>query len=254
MDRIKFLIVFFVTPFALLFAQGVTDEAHPPAETAEPWKPAPPTVMVPANGAPSDAIVLFDGKNLDAWESVNGGPSTWSIADGAMVIVPQAKPVDQQTKLSFNDVQLHLEFRTPADVEKAGQDRGNSGIYFMGLYELQILDSWQNETYANGQLGAIYRQHAPLVNPGRRPGEWQTYDVIFIAPRFARDGTLFSPARMTVFLNGVLVQYDTQLRGPTVAKGQAKYQIHAPRLPLLLQDHGSPVAFRNIWIRDIKLP
>jgi hypothetical protein len=159
-----------------------------------------------------------------------------------------------QTKQAFGDVQLHLEFRTPAKVVGDGQGRGNSGIYFMGLYELQILDSWQNPTYANGQAASIYKQIPPLVNASRQPGDWQSYDVVFIAPRFAADGKLLRPARMTAFHNGVLVQHDVTLRGPTVFRGEPKYSPHAAKLPLLLQDHRNPVAFRNIWVRELSLP
>lgn len=230
------------------------DEELPPPEATEQWKPVPPIVEAPPGAPPADAIVLFNGQNLDAWEPVTAGGPSWKIEEGAMVVVPQPKPMDQRTKQSFGDVQLHLEFRTPHEVKGKGQERGNSGIYFMGLYELQILDSWKNETYPNGQVASVYKQHIPLANPSRPPGEWQVYDAVFIAPRFAEDGKLISPARMTAFLNGVLVQYDVALRGPTVFRGQPKYQAHAAKLPLILQDHRNPVAFRNIWIRELTLP
>jgi hypothetical protein len=229
-------------------------EELPAPEVTEQWKPVPPTVEAPPGIPPSDAIVLFDGKNLDAWEPMTEGAPNWAIVDGAMVIVPQPKPVDRQTKQSFGDVQLHLEFRCPAEVKGDGQNRGNSGIYFMGLYELQVLDSWKNETYANGQVGSIYKQYVPLTNPSRPPGQWQVYDVVFIAPRFASDGKLQSPARITAFLNGVLVQYNAALRGPTVFRGEPKYRPHPSKLPLVLQDHRSPVAFRSIWVRELTLP
>lgn len=228
----------------------------------EVWSPVPPIVYAPANGVPSDAIVLFDGTNLDAWEPARTDGHPWKIEDGVMVVVPTltGPTCDQRTKRVFGDVQLHLEFCEPAAVKGDGQDRGNSGVFFMGLYELQILDSVNNPTYVNGQNAAVYKEHAPLVNASRPPGEWQTYDVIFIAPRFAPDGTLRSPARMTVFHNGVLVQYDFVLTGPT-PNGPTfnratlpTYQAHADKLPLLLQDHRSPVAFRNIWIRELTLP
>jgi hypothetical protein len=213
---------------------------EPAPELTEVWTPKPPVISAPAGGIPSDAIVLFDGKNLDA-----------------MVIVPIKEPkpsVDQQTKRKFGDIQLHLEFRTPAKVEGKGQGRGNSGVFFMGLYELQILDSHNNETYSNGQVGSIYKQHVPLVNASRPPGEWQSYDVVFIAPRFGHDGRLLSPARLTAFHNGVLVQYDVELKGPTRYRGAPSYQPHAAKLPLSLQDHRNPTAFRNIWVREIALP
>jgi hypothetical protein len=226
----------------------------PPPEVTERWTPLPPVVTAPAGGVPSDAIVLFDGRNLNAWEPVRSGEPGWKIEDGAMVIVPNPKPCDQRTKAAFGDLQLHLEFRSPAKVEGSGQGRGNSGIYFMGLYELQILDSWQNPTYVNGQAAAIYKQHPPLVNASGPPGEWQTYEVVFLAPRFAPDGRLLAPARMTAFHNGVLVQYDAVLRGPTVFRGEPHYAPHAARLPLVLQDHRNPVAFRNIWVRELTWP
>lgn len=243
-----------VTAAALILNPLAAQEGLPPSELTEQWTPVPPVIETAPGMPPSDAIVLFNGENLDAWEPVAAGGPGWIIEDGAMMVVPQLKPVDQRTKRSFGDVQLHLEFRTPRDVKGKGQGRGNSGIYFMGLYELQILDSWKNETYANGQVGAIYKQHIPLANPSRPPGEWQVYEAVFIAPRFAASGELLSPARITAFLNGVLVQYEAVLRGPTVFRGEPKYQPHAPKLPLLLQDHRSPVAFRAIWIRELTLP
>ena len=235
---------------------GLAEELPPP-EATEYWTPVPPVVTATAAGVPSDAIVLFDGTNLDAWEPARPDGHPWKIEDGAMVIIPTpapGKPCDQQTKRSFGDVQLHLEFRTPAEVKGESQGRGNSGVYFMGLYEIQILDSWNNPTYVNGQAGSIYKQHPPLVNASRPPGVWQVYDVVFIAPRFAADGGLASPARMTAFHNGVLVQHDAVLRGPTVFRGQPKYAPHAAKLPIVLQDHRNPTAFRNIWVREIALP
>lgn len=226
----------------------------PPPELTEKWQPVPPTISAQQGHTPSDAIVLFNGQNLDAWEPARAGENLWEIEDGALVIVPAAKPCDLRTKTAFGDVQLHLEFRTPAVVTSSGQGRGNSGVYFMGLYEIQILDSWQNETYVNGQAGSIYKQHPPLVNASRPPGAWQTLDVVFIAPRFDDAGQLLSPARFTAFHNGVLVQHDAVLRGPTVFRGEPKYAPHAAKLPLVLQDHRNPVAFRNIWIRELALP
>jgi hypothetical protein len=226
-------------------------------ELTEVWTPVPPVISAPAGGIPSDAIVLFDGKNLDQWESVRPDGNPWKIEGDAMVIVPTkapAQPFDQKTKRLFGDIQLHLEFRTPAKVEGEGQGRGNSGIFFMGLYELQVLDSYQNKTYSNGQVGSVYKQHVPLVNASRPPGEWQTYDVVFLAPRFAEDGHVLSPARLTAFHNGVLVQYNVAIKGPTTHRGIPAYRPHAPKLPLVLQDHRNPTAFRNIWVREIALP
>jgi len=227
----------------------------PPPELTEYYSPVPPVIAAPAGGAPSDAIVLFDGTSLDAWEPVSADGHPWKIEDGAMVVIPTpapAKPCDQQTKQAFGNIQLHLEFRTPAKIEGKGQGRGNSGVFFMGRYELQILDSHENPTYVNGQAASIYKQHPPLANASRPAGEWQTFDVVFIAPRFAADGSLVSPARMTAFHNGVLVQHDAVLTGPTEYRGQPKYLAHAAQLPLSLQDHRNPTAFRNIWVRELK--
>lgn len=232
----------------------------PPSAATEVWTPEPPVISAPATGLPSDAIVLFDGRNLDAWEPARTGAPGWKIEDGAMVVVPQPTPSDQRTKQAFGDVQLHLEFREPAVVTGSGQSRGNSGVFFMGLYELQILDSVSNPTYVNGQNAAVYKEHAPLVNASRPPGEWQTYDVVFVAPRFAPDGALLRPARLTAFHNGVLVQHDVVLTGPTPngptfnRSTLPSYEAHPAKLPLLLQDHRSPVAFRNIWVRELHLP
>lgn len=237
----------------LILRGALAADELPPPEATEQWTPVPPVVAAPAGGVPSDARVLFDGHDLDAWEPVRPGEPGWRIEDGAMVIAPNATPCDQRTKAAFGDIQLHLEFRTPARVEGSGQGRGNSGIYFMGLYELQILDSWQNPTYVNGQAAAIYKQHPPLVNASLPPGEWQTYDAVFITPRFAADGRLLQPARITAWHNGVLVQYDAALRGPTVFRSAPHYSPHAARLPLVLQDHRNPVAFRNIWVRELDL-
>lgn len=247
----------------LLAAQlWAADGAPPPNSLTEVWAPVPGVVTAPANGIPSDAIVLFDGSSLDAWEPARAAGHPWKIVDGAMTVIPTAAPAppcDQRTKRSFGDVQLHVEFRTPAEVSGDGQERGNSGIFFMGLYELQILDSYRNPTYVNGQNASVYKEHAPLVNASREPGEWQTYEVIFVAPRFDPSGELQSPARITAFHNGVLVQYNVALTGPTPNGATffqptlPKYQAHAPKLPLLLQDHRNPVEFRNLWLRELSL-
>ncbi len=242
---------------------AAADQPPAPETLTEVWTPVPPVVAAPANGVPSDAIVLFDGTNLDAWAPASPGGHPWQIVDGAMTIVPTAapaKPCDQRTKQAFGDVQLHIEWRIPATVKGTGQGRGNSGVFFMCLYEIQILDSSANPTYVNGQAASVYKEHAPLVNASRPPGEWQSYDVVFIAPRFAADGTLLRPARMTAFHNGVLVLQDVVLTGPT-PNGPTYHQptlppyaAHAAKLPLLLQDHRDVVAFRNIWVRELNLP
>lgn len=245
----------FLALLAAVSVSSAADDADlPPPEQTEYWTPVPPVVHVPAGGVPSDAVVLFDGTSLDAWEPEKPDGQLWKIEDGAMVIVPREKSSGLRTKQAFGDVQLHVEFRTPVAVDGEGQGRGNSGIFLMGQYEVQVLDSWQNPTYVNGQLGSIYKQHPPLVNPARPPGEWQTFDIVFIAPRFAADGTVEKPARFTVFLNGVLVQHDVVVRGGTRWRGQPKYTPHRAKEPLLLQDHGDAVAFRNIWVREITLP
>lgn len=245
--RCSSFLAFALAPLALFAAEEL-----PPPELTEVWQPVPPVVAAPLGAAPSDAIVLFDGRSNAAWEPVKADKAVWPIEDGALVVA--SKTTDIRTKQGFGDVQLHLEFRTPAVVKGNSQGRGNSGVFFMGLYELQILDSWNNPTYVNGQAGSLYKQHPPLVNASRPPGEWQTYDVVFVAPRFAADGSLVSPARVTAFHNGVLVQHDAVLRGPTVYRGEPKYQAHADRLPLVLQDHDNPTAFRNIWVRELRLP
>ncbi len=224
----------------------------PPAALTDLWEPVPLVVSAPAVGVPSDAVVLFNGKNLDAWESVKGGPAPWKLENGVMLIAPKSGII--RTKAAFGSIQLHLEFRTPAEVKGDSQERGNSGIYFMGLYEVQILDSYNNPTYVNGQVGAVYKQHIPLVNPSRPPGEWQTYDIVFIAPRFSANGVIDVPARLTVFLNGVLVQHDVEVKGPTENRGYPAYKPHDAKLPISLQDHSNPIGFRNIWAREIKAP
>ncbi|MCC6421477.1 MAG: DUF1080 domain-containing protein [Gemmataceae bacterium] len=226
----------------------------PPASATAVYEPVPVVVSAPPGAPPSDAVVLFDGRNLDAWVSAKteGAPAPWKIEGDAMVCVPKSGNI--RTREAFGDLQLHLEFRTPSVVSGEGQGRGNSGVFLMGIYELQILDSYQNPTYVNGQAGSIYKQYAPLVNSSRRPGEWQTFDVIWIAPRFGADGSLLRPARMTVLHNGVIVQHDAVLKGHTPNRGLPAYRPHAARLPLALQDHNNTIAFRNIWVRELKLP
>lgn len=198
----------------------------------------------PAGGPPSDAIVLFDGKDLSAFK----GGESWKIADGAMTV--GGGPI--VSKQGFGDCQLHVEWATPAKVSGKGQGRGNSGVFLQGLYELQVLDSYDNTTYYDGQAGAIYKQTPPLVNACRKPGEWQTYDIVFEAPRFSSDGKLQRPAYITVLQNGVLIQNHTEILGGTSYFHAPVYTPHAPRLPLMLQAHGNPVRYRNIWLRDLE--
>ena len=217
----------------------------------EVWQPEP-KVIAPgktSQDAPSDAIVLFGGKDLSQWQHANGNAASWQVKENYIQCKPGSGNI--QTKRGFGDCQLHIEWRTPDTARGEGQERGNSGIFFMGRYELQVLDSYRNRTYSNGQAGSIYKQYMPLVNVCRGPGEWQTYDVIFIAPRFNSDSTLKSPATITVLQNGVLIQNNVSLWGGTEYIGIPTYKVHSNREPLILQDHGNTVKYRNIWIREL---
>jgi hypothetical protein len=199
---------------------------------------------------PSDAVVLFDGSNLDSWVSARDGasPAAWTVANGIVQVEPGTG--DIQTKANLGDGQYHLEWAAPEKVEKHSQGRGNSGVFLMGLYELQVLDGFDNPTYADGITGAVYGQFPPLVNPCRQPGEWQSYDIIFTAPRFEGE-RLLSPAYVTLIHNGVLTHYHKALLGPTQHKVNTQYEPHPPELPLKLQDHDNLVCFRNIWYRPL---
>ena len=224
------------------------------AEKLEVWTTVPEVIAGKyINEAPSDAIVLYDGKNFAAFHGRDGKAIGWKIdPDGALTDVKGAG--DLITNESFGDCQLHVEFRTPATVKGAGQSRGNSGIYLMGLYEIQVLDSYKNPTYSNGQAAAVYKQHIPLVNASRPPGQWQAYDIIFKAPVFKEDGTLEKPATVTVLHNGVLVQNNVTIVGPTDWVMKPIYKKHAPKLPMFFQDHGddgNPISYQNIWIRPL---
>lgn len=220
----------------------------------DPNRPLPP-VVTPGTFAtqekpadpPSDAIVLFDGSNLEGWEKLDGSPAGWKVENGYMEVVP--KSGDIRTKVKFGDCQLHIEWAAPK-VIKDGQDRGNSGVFLMERYEIQVLDGYNNITYADGITGAIYGQCPPLVNACRKPAEWQTYDIIWIAPRFDND-KLIQPAYVTVIFNGVLIHYHRKLTGPTTHKRVLPYTPHPPVGALMLQDHGDPVRYRNIWYRRI---
>jgi hypothetical protein len=200
---------------------------------------------------PSDAVVLFDGSTLDAWEHLDESAPSWTVQENAYFEVkPGSGPI--RTKEGFGDVQLHIEWMVPQSVEGEGQSRGNSGVYLMGTYEVQVLDSHEETTYADGQAAAIYGQYPPLVNAMRPQGEWQTYNIVFRRPHFDEDGNVVKPARMTVFHNGVLVQDHVELTGPTSWKERPPYEEHAARLPLRLQDHSNPVRFRNVWVRGLE--
>jgi hypothetical protein len=224
------------------------------AQDAAPFPPpktAPPVVTPGATNAdpPSDAIVLFNGRDLSRWRSANGGPAKWVVRDGYVEVMPGAG--DMVTADKFGDVQLHIEWATPAVVKGEGQERGNSGVFLMERYEVQVLDSYQNDTYYHGQAGAVYKQYAPLVNASRKPGEWQAYDIIFHAPRFDEQGKVIDRARVTVLHNGVLIQNNVEIYGLTYHDRPALYIAHSPQESLRLQDHGNPVRYRNIWIRRL---
>jgi hypothetical protein len=250
---------------ALLFAKSgllaeLAAREDRPGMTGARWRqhdirrPKPP-VVEPAPGVidaqpPKDAIVLFDGRNLDAWKSPDGGPARWKVGDWYMETLPGAGPIE--TKATFGDVQLHLEWATPAPPRGVGQDRGNSGVYLMGQFEIQVLDSYKADTYADGQAGAIYGQFPPLANASRPPGEWQSYDIAFRRPRFDQSGKLLEPARVTVFHNGILVQNNEEPFGPSSWLKWLPYTNQGDRGPLSLQDHDHPVRYRNIWVRAIR--
>ena len=198
--------------------------------------------------APSDAIVLFDGTDLSKWQHGNGTPAKWKIENGYMEVVPKSGIL--RTKDEFRDFQLHIEFATPAKVEGKGQGRGNNGVNIFGRYEIQVLDSYENETYADGQAGAIYAQTPPLVNASRPPGEWQTYDIIFEAPHWT-DGKLSKPAFITVIHNGAVLHHRREILGSTQHRAEVKYGKPQEQGPIELYEHGNPVRFRNIWIRPL---
>ena len=218
----------------------------------DPQRPLPPVVTPGAENRlpPSDAVVLFDGSDLSAWKGTKrpGQPAEWKVKDGYMEVVPDTGAIE--TKQPFGSCQLHIEWAAPAEVKGDSQGRGNSGVYLMGKYEVQVLDTYQNVTYADGMAGAVYSQHPPLVNACRPPGQWQTYDIIFHAPKF-EDGKLIRPADVTVLHNGLLVQDHWILTGPTDWKKRPPYSPHPDKLPISLQDHGNPVRYRNIWIRPL---
>lgn len=222
-------------------------------EATEDWSYKPPIVSPgKKGGVPSDAIVLFAGKDdLNKWETVDGSAPKWEVKKNTLRIVKKAGSL--QTKQKFGSMQLHLEWKTPDPKEDKSTSRGNSGVLFMGLYELQIYESFQYQTklYYNGIAGSIYKQYAPLVNACLPPQTWQTFDVVFEAPVFNTDKSLKTPAYITVFHNGVLIQNHVELKGPMVYAGYPKYEFHEAKLPLMLQEHSSRVSFRNIWVREL---
>jgi hypothetical protein len=214
---------------------------RPPVVDPGPERPAPP---------PSDAIVLFDGHDLSQWQMQrDSSDARWIVRGGYMEVAPGSGGL--MTRRAFGDIQLHLEYSCPNPPHGESQERGNSGVFLMTHYEVQVLDSYQNDTYPDGQAGAIYGQTPPLVNPVRPPGQWNAYDIVFHRPRFSPDGAVLQPARITVLLNGVLIQDNTTITGWTVHMQIARYRPHADRLPLALQDHENPTRFRNVWVREL---
>jgi hypothetical protein len=238
--------VFWVTHAGAAQKYGEHDRSHPlpPVIT-----PATCSTQDKAGNPPSDAVVLFNGHDLSNWESVKGGPADWTVGDGYFATKPGTG--DIRTKQAFGDMQLHVEWSTPNPPHGEDQDRGNSGVFLMGLYEIQVLDSYHSVTYADGQASAVYGQYPPQVNACRPPGEWQTYDIIFHRPRFSDEGTLLRRARVTVIQNGVLTQDNVAIMGPTGHHIRPQYTPTPDKLPLALQDHNHPVRYRNLWVREI---
>jgi len=238
-----------VSDFGLPFVFGQL----PTGWKAHDWERERPQVISPGTSnlplaAPSDAVVLFNGKNLDEWRSSDGGLAKWIVKDGVMESVPGSGYIFSAK--SFGDVQLHVEWSAPEKVQGKSQGRGNSGVFLQGLFEVQVLDSFDNKTYADGQAGAVYGQYPPLANASRKPGEWQSYDIIFRRPAY-QDGKLANPARITVLHNGVLIQDNVRPLGPTSWLQHKPYEPGAEKLPLSFQDHGNPVRYRNIWLREL---
>ncbi len=261
--RIRFSRILVLTSLAsmaaLASAQAPTE---PKPEDTEVWEPVPAVVTPGATcgAAPSDAIVLFDGKNLDEWVSAQDHtPAKWIVGDGNMTVSKEKGVGNIETKRKFKNYQLHVEWRIPENITGSGQARGNSGVFLASTgpgddgYELQVLDSYNNKTYVNGQAASIYKESPPLVNANRKPGEWQTYDVVWTAPTFNDDGTVKTPAYVTAFFNGVLVQNHFELKGQTLYRGKPFYKKY-DSAPIKLQAHGDksePLSFRNIWVREL---
>ena len=233
-------------------AYGAEKEPWQQAEETELWEPVPPKITINERGIPSDAVILFDGTNLKAWESVNDSSAApWHIAGDILVTNP--KTGDIRTKESYCDVQLHIEWQAPEEKDMEGpegQGRGNSGVFFQERYEVQVLDSYGGDTYTNGQAASIYKQHIPLVNATRSNKEWNIYDIVYAAPDFSDSGEVLTPAYITVLHNGVLVQNHVEVQGPTAWIGHPPYEAHGCA-PIRLQDHGNPTKFRNIWVRSL---
>lgn len=247
----------FVSAFHITYAQDTKDPIQMTADMTKRWAPVP-EVVTPgqpdgtgSTTAPSDATVLFDGTDMSAWENKDGHAAEWTVHDGVFTV--NKGTGDVFTKQSYTDFQLHIEWLVPQGITGEGQRRGNSGIFLQNMYEVQVVDSYENPTYVNGQAGSIYKQTAPLKNAMRPPGGWNVYDIIYTAPRFKENGALIVPAYVTVMHNGIVVQNHTQITGDTPNVGLPKYQPHGPG-PIRLQDHGDPseaLSFRNVWIREM---
>lgn len=254
--------------FTLMIHSVANSQQRIDPRKTEVWEPVP-EVVIPAGPVtvkpPSDAIVLFDGTGLDEWAEspldyrnrsaedlaqmeAEDVDAKWLVDNGVLTVNPGTRNI--RTRRHFSDFQLHLEWKTPVEPNGDGQNWGNSGVFLQGRYEVQILNSWENPTYVNGQAGSVYKQQPPLVNASRKPGEWQSFDIIYTAPRFSESGSLESAGRVTVFHNGVLIQNNVEIQGNTVYRGQPSYNSHGPA-PVVLQDHRDEVSFRNIWIREL---
>ena len=249
-------LLFIIAAIALTLNASAQKKKYPETPEMTPqmtefWLPQP-KVITPGdfntNSAPSDAIILFDGKDLSKWKSCDGGKAKWDVHDGVFTVTDGTGGIE--TKEKFGSFQLHIEWSAPTVIEGESQGRGNSGVFLQGKYEVQILDCYQNETYSNGQAGSIYKQQAPLVNAMRKPGEWNTYDIIYSAPVFNEDGTYKTAPTVTVIHNGVVIINHYTLRGTTEYIGHPRVEKHGDG-PIMLQDHGNPVSFRNIWIRKM---
>ena len=264
-------ITFIFVSLTDLYAQEEGKEVRWEPELTEQWEPIPRKIKAPKasiSQPPSDATVLFDGTDLSKWEKAPGffmdmsnipaytqkiaeenQKADWTLENDYMTVKPGAGNI--QTKKEFTDFQLHVEWRTPKKIKGEGQGRGNSGIFLQGLYEVQVLDSYNNRTYSNGQAGSIYKQQRPSVNASLPPGEWQSYDILYEAPIFSEDSSLAKPAFVTVLHNGVLIQNHVDIKGPTVYIGLPHYAYHKRKMPIILQDHSNLVSYRNIWIREL---
>jgi len=238
----------FTAAILALISQSFLTSQITDSKATEVWEPVPRVVAFDNHEVPSDAIVLFDGASMDAWQHGDGAEVKWTVEDGILTVKPGTGAIF--TKESFGDCQLHIEWRAPQEVVGEGQGRGNSGVFLQNRYEVQILDSYENRTYSNGQTGALYKQHIPLVNAMKPVAEWETFDIIFKAPQFNDDGIKVSSGRLTVLHNGVLIQNHVEIQGAVTNVGLPKDMAHGDA-PFHLQDHFNPVSFRNIWLRRL---